>query len=53
MELREALESTKKALESRIDELLSEKEGTVTAVRAEMVESGRQTGSDKVFGTET
>ena len=47
MELREALESTKKALESRIDELLCEKEGAITAVRADVVESAGP-GSDRV-----
>ena len=48
VELTEALESTKKALELRIDELLSEKEGAITAVRAELVESSKHTAVEKV-----
>ena len=48
VELTEALESTKKALELRIDELLSEKEGAITAVRAELVESSKHTAIEKV-----
>ena len=52
VELKEALESTKKALEERIDELLSEKEGAITAVRAELVESSRQSGKEKVTSYE-
>ena len=48
VELREALESTKTALESRIDELLSEKEGAITAVKAGVVASAGP--GSKVFG---
>ena len=48
--MKEALESTKKALELRIDELLSEKEGAITAVKAELVESSKQSSTEKVNG---
>ena len=48
--MKEALESTKKALELRIDELLSEKEGAITAVKAELVESSKNSSTEKVNG---
>ena len=46
--MQKALESTKQALEARIDELMAEKEGAITAVKTQFVESSKQSGKDKV-----
>lgn len=48
IEMQKALESTKEALEARIDELMAEKEGAVTAIKTQFVESSKQSGKDKV-----
>ncbi|XP_052276394.1 ninein-like protein isoform X3 [Dreissena polymorpha] len=46
-ELRATMEETCAALEGRIAELKAEKEGAVTAVRAQFMESSKQSGRDK------
>jgi len=35
-------------MEARIDELMEEKEGAITAVKTQIVESSKQNGKDKV-----
>ncbi|KAL4239150.1 hypothetical protein ACF0H5_003852 [Mactra antiquata] len=45
--MRDTLENTKNALEARVDELMAEKEGAITAVKAQFVESSKQSGKDK------
>jgi len=42
------MEEMKVAMDRRIEELLAEKEGAITAVRAQFVESSKQSGKEKV-----
>ncbi|WAR18242.1 NINL-like protein [Mya arenaria] len=46
-EVQVAMRETKSALEGRIDELLAEKEGAITAVKTQFMESSKQSGKDK------
>jgi hypothetical protein len=47
-ELQSTLQTTKFAMERRIGELKEEKEGAISAVKTEFVQSAKQSGKDKV-----